>query len=41
MGGGKIIPCYTNPEILSITFRNKGTGWKSYSMKIIIKDKTQ
>ncbi len=40
-GGGKIIPCYTNPEILSITFRNKGTGWKSYSMKIIIKDKTQ
>lgn len=32
---------YTNPEISSITFRNKETGWKSYSIKIKIKDKKQ
>lgn len=32
---------YINPEISSITFRNKETGWKSYSIKIKIKDKKQ
>ena len=38
-GGGD--PYYINPEITSITFRNKETGWKSYSIKIKIKDKKQ
>lgn len=39
LNGGGVTIIYKNPEISSISFRDKAAGWKNYSIKIMIKDK--
>lgn len=30
-----------NPQIVSVAFRNKQSGWRAYSMEILVKENTK